>query len=288
MSTPTSIKLTAASESARYAQEIRGRLEEDSIVIAVEGDDDVRIDRKLFKKDVVIIPTQGENRLMNIDKELFDSYPRNLIAIKDADFDHLNGTVTSHNHIFLTDKHDMEMTMIDCDIIDNILAEYLSDTDDFGDLCDGEKLIATLSDNLKDYSYIKWLNNVDDCRINFGVVTMSRLKAAESKISISSALEVLYDNEANNRSEVKKVSEVEVIEFIDNHPCEKLDLLICGHDFCGAMLEWMRTKGSKKNLRRTDLESFIRLQYSPEKFYTTNLYRKIHAWELRYKRAIVA
>ena len=49
MTNPTTIKPTSASESARIALEIRGRLEDDNIVIAVEGDDDVRIDRNLFE-----------------------------------------------------------------------------------------------------------------------------------------------------------------------------------------------------------------------------------------------
>ena len=87
----TSIKITESSENARFASEIRGRLAEDKVVIAVEGDDDVRIDRKLFKKNVAIVPTNGKIGIEQLNEDLFDSYPRNFIAIKDADFDHLNG-----------------------------------------------------------------------------------------------------------------------------------------------------------------------------------------------------
>lgn len=288
MSNSTSIRVTPASESARYAQEIRGRLQEDKIVVAVEGDDDLRIDRKLFKKNVVIVPTQGKLRLVSIDKELFDTYPQNLIAIKDADYDHLNCVAAPHDHIFLTDKHDMEMTMIDCEIIESILSEYISKTDNFESLCDGQKIINDLSANLTEYSYIKWLNDIENCSINFEVVSMKGLGAAESRVTIASALEKLYENDANNRDEVKKVNEDDVNDFIGHHPCENLDLLICGHDFCSALLEWMRNNGSKVNLTRSGLESLIRLQYSREKFYTTTLYHNIHEWELKYDRQIVA
>ena len=288
MNNPTSIRVTPASESARYAQVIRGSLQEDKVVVAVEGDDDLRIDRKLFKKNVVIVPTQGKLRLVNIDKELFDSYPKNLIAIKDADFDHLNRIPAPHNHIFLTDKHDMEMTMIDCDIIESILSEYISKADNFESLCDGQKIISDLSANLTEYSYIKWMNEIENCSINFDVVTMKGLGAAEGKVTIASALEQLYGNDVNSRDEVKKVEENDVTIFIGLHPCANLDLLICGHDFCAALLEWMRKNGSKANLNRSGLESLIRLQYSREKFYTTTLYQNIHDWELRYNRQIVA
>ena len=288
MNNPTSIRVTSASESARYAQEIRGRLQEDKVVIAVEGDDDLRIDRKLFKKNVVIVPTQGKLRLVNIDKELFDSYHKNLIAIKDADFDHLNGVVAPHNQIFLTDKHDMEMTMIDCDIIESILSEYLSKADNFESLCDGQKIISDLSANLTEYSYIKWMNENERCSINFDVVTMKGLGAADGKVTISSALEQLYSSEANSRDDVKKIKEDDVADFIGQHPCANLDLLICGHDFCAALLEWMRNNGSKINLSRSGLESLIRLQYSRKKFHATTLYHNIHEWELRCDRQIVA
>jgi len=288
MSNPTSIRVSPASETARYAQEIRGHLQEDKVVIAVEGDDDLRIDRKLFKKNVVIVPTQGKLKLISIERELFERYPRNLIGIKDADFDHLNGTPAPHDHIFLTDKHDMEMTMIDCEIIESILAEYISKDVDFENLCNGQKIINAISANLTEYSYIKWLNDIEGCSINFDVVSMSILGAAERKVTIAYALDKLFENDANSRDEVKNVSEHDVSEFIAHHPCDNLDLLICGHDFCAALLEWMRKNGSKENLSRSGLERLIRLQYSPEKFHTTTLYNNIHAWELMCDRQIVA
>ena len=288
MNNTTTIVPSASSESARFALEIRGRLGNDEIVIAVEGNDDVRVNRKLFKKNVTLIRTYGKVRLLNIDRELFDLYPRNLIAIKDADFDHLNGTGTPHENIFLTDKHDMEMTMIDEEIADSILAEQLKDIENFDKICSGRELIETLTINLREYSYIKWLNDVCGCNINFGVVTMHGLGAASSPIHIETALEALYNNEANDREEVKKVSEEDVITFVEKHPCEDLALLVCGHDFCSSMLEWMKGKGVKNNVTRSGLEGMIRMLYSSQKFRTTKLYSGIHAWETKYGRLIVA
>lgn len=287
MSNPTSIILTSESESARYAQKIRGHIADDKVVIAVEGDDDHRINRKLFK-NVVISPTFGKMKLLNIDKDLFDLYPRNLIAIKDADFDHLNGTAVMHKHIFLTDKHDMEMTMIDCEIVESILAEYLELTDEFENPCDGQGLVSSLSENLKEYSYIKWQNDVEDCRINFAVVSMSSLGTAEGKVTIRKALDKLFANPANNREGVRVLTEDEVRVFMDSHPCDNLSLLTCGHDFCDSMLEWMRKNGLKRNLSSKRIESDIRLLYSPQKFHATTLYQNIHAWEMLYDRDIVA
>jgi len=284
----TSIKITESSENARFASEIRGRLAEDKVVIAVEGDDDVRIDRKLFKKNVAIVPTNGKIGIEQLNEDLFDSYPRNFIAIKDADFDHLNGNKPSHNQVFLTDKHDMEMTMIDSEIVESIIAEYLGKADNFEEICSGQELIDTLSGNLCDYSYIKWFNDVEDCKINFESVKMSVLRFHAESVSVSSALAKLYENEANDREEVKKVSEGDVTDFKKNHPCEDLGLLICGHDFTLTMLEWLRSNGMKNNITRSGLESDIRLLYNSAKFKKSTLFKLINAWELEHDRSIVA
>ena len=288
MSNHTSIRISPDSETASFAVEIRGRLQENQVVIAVEGDDDVRIDRKLFKKSVAIVPTHGVVGIQDLDVDLFETYPRNFIAIKDADFDHLNRVEPAHRNIFLTDKHDMEMTMIDCEIVESIIAEHLSMVENYEDICNGQKLIEKISDNLEDYSYIKWLNDVDGCNINFDVVTMVGLGADNVKVQIASALGKLYENAANNREEVKKISESDVVEFKMTHTCEDLALLVCGHDFTSAMLEWLRKNGSKKNMTRTGLESVIRLQYNSEKFRSTTLCRLIQAWERENDREIVA
>ena len=288
MTNPTTIKPTSASESARIALEIRGRLEDDNIVIAVEGDDDVRIDRKLFKKGIVFVPMQGKVKLLNIDKELFDAYPRNLIAIKDADFDNLNGTTTPHRNIFLTDKHDMEMTMVDDEIVESIISENIPSSDEIYSLCNGHELIRELCENLKCYSYIKWFNDSEDCSINFDVVNMKALNVAQKAVSLKDALDKIYEYEANNRTEIRKVTGDEVSAFIDHHPCEDLLQLVCVHDFCSTLIEWMRVHGAKGNLKRSGLEGLIRIQYNSTKFRKSSLYEDIHFWETKYGRSIVA
>ncbi len=288
MNNQTSIKITVNSENARFASEIRGRLAEDKVVIAVEGDDDIRIDRKLFKKNVAIVPTNGKIGIQHLSEELFNAYPRNFIAIKDADFDHLNRKTPPHKQIFLTDKHDMEMTMIDCEIVESIIAEHLGNSNNYEEICDGQKLIDTLSDNLREYSYIKWLNDVEDCNINFESVKLSVLCSERERVPVSRALAKLYENKANVRESVKRVSEDIVLEFKKSHPCEDLALLICGHDFTSTMLEWLRNNGLNKNMTRSGLESDIRLLYNSAKFKTSDLYQYIHIWESENDREIVA
>lgn len=78
----TSIKITESSENARFASEIRGRLAEDKVVIAVEGDDDVRIDRKLFKKNVAIVPTNGKIGIEQLNEDLLIAIPAILLRLK--------------------------------------------------------------------------------------------------------------------------------------------------------------------------------------------------------------
>lgn len=289
MNNPTSITITAASESARIAQLVRGNIDKNKVVIAVEGDSDLRLDIKLFNEHAKIEPMYGKLQLLSLDPELYNVFPRNLIAIKDADFDHLNGTNPPHRNVFLTDKHDIEMTMIDSEIIESILAEYIAKADNYTELCDGQRLIDKLSENLRDYSYIKWKNDVDNGKVNFNVVRMKNLGVAHSPVSFTKALNFIYSNDRNRREEVVKITEADMASFKENHPCEDLALLVCGHDFCASMVEWIRSiPNSLSELSKDGLERIIRLLYTPAKFHNTNLFRNIRAWELEYDRSIVA
>lgn len=289
MSNPTSITISAASESARIAQLVRGNLNNDKVIIAVEGDSDVRLNIKLFNENAKIEPMYGKLKLLNLDPELYNVFPRNLIAIKDADFDHLNGINPPHKNIFLTDKHDIEMTMIDSEIMESILAEYISKAENYSDLCDGQRLIDQLSENLKDYSYIKWKNDIDNGLVNFNVVRMKDLGVANSPASFTTALNSIYSKDCNRREEVDIITEADMTSFKEIHPCEDLALLVCGHDFCASMVEWIRNiPNSLSGLSRDGLEGIIRMLYTPAKFHNTNLFRNIHVWELEYDRFIVA
>ena len=289
MNNPTSITITAASESARIAQLVRGNMDNDKVVIVVEGDSDLRLDIKLFNEHAKIEPMYGKLKLLSLDSELYNVFPRNLIAIKDADFDHLNGIHPPHKNVFLTDKHDIEMTMIDSEIIDSILAEYIGRADNYNELCDGQNLIDNLAENLKDYSYIKWKNDVDNGHINFDTVRMKELGVANSPASFTRALNLIYSKGCNSREEVEIIKEADMDSFKEEHPCEDLALLVCGHDFCASMVEWIRSiPKSLSGLSKDGLEGIIRMLYTPAKFHDTNLYRNIHAWELKYDRCIVA
>lgn len=289
MNNPTSITISAASESARIAQLVRGNMDKNKVVIVVEGDSDLRLDIKLFNEHAKIEPMYGKLKLLSLDPELYNVFSRNLIAIKDADFDHLNGINPPHKNVFLTDKHDIEMTMIDSEIIESILAEYIGKADNYSELCDGQNLIDNLAENLKDYSYIKWKNDVDNGHINFDAVRMKELEVANSPASFTKSLDIIYSKGCNSRGEVEIIKETDMISFKEKHPCEDLALLVCGHDFCASMVEWIRSvPNNLSGLSKEGLEGIIRMLYSPAKFYATSLYRNIHKWELEYDRSIVA
>jgi hypothetical protein len=289
MNNPTSITISAASESARIAQLVRGNMDKNKVVIVVEGDSDLRLDVKLFNEHAKIEPMYGKLKLLSLDPELYNVFSRNLIAIKDADFDHLNGINPPHKNVFLTDKHDIEMTMIDSEIIESILAEYIGKADNYSELCDGQNLIDNLAENLKDYSYIKWKNDVDNGHINFDAVRMKELEVANSPASFTKSLDIIYSKGCNSRGEVEIIKETDMISFKEEHPCEDLALLVCGHDFCASMVEWIRSvPNNLSGLSKEGLEGIIRMLYSPAKFYATSLYRNIHKWELEYDRSIVA
>lgn len=287
----TSIKLKdpVKTETARYALEIRGRLQSDGIVVAVEGPDDKRLQLKLFSKKVHIVHTIGCLNLTSLDPELYEKYKGSFVAIKDADFDHLNGKKSPYSNLFLTDKHDIEMTMIDNEIIESIITEYLSNVDNFFDICDGQSQMDAIMNRLTELSYIKWANNVFDGCINFDVIKTMEMYKNDAYITVDDALKTIYGSGANNRTKVKRFTKTDILGFIKTHPCSDRRFLICGHDFCNVLACWINgfEKSSDKNLNGKKIESMIRLQYTKEKFKKTQLYKDIHKWEENYSHVII-
>ena len=95
-------------------------------LVLVEGDSDIRLFRKLFDADhckVENIPG-GKFKLEDCVEELIRSYPL-VIGIRDADFEHLKSSSYSKSNMFLTDYHDIEVTMLaQKEILHAFLFEY--------------------------------------------------------------------------------------------------------------------------------------------------------------------
>ena len=86
--------------------------------IFVEGDSDIKLFRKFFLLDkckVESIPG-GNVKLEECVSTLIEDYPL-IIGIRDADFKNLDSFCYSNKNMFLTDFHDIEVTMLSQEVV---------------------------------------------------------------------------------------------------------------------------------------------------------------------------
>ena len=96
--------------------------------VLLEGDTDVRLFRKFFNENTCKVENiTGGNLQLEIAVERLLDIHKLVIGIRDADFIHLNGIDYDKENMFLTDFHDIEMTLIHNDsTFSAVLFEFLS------------------------------------------------------------------------------------------------------------------------------------------------------------------
>ena len=128
------------------------------VIVVVEGPDDKEVYQKVMDANAVCFYVD-----CNCDKHfvilnaLNNKYGNRLLAIKDADFDRLDGTANPYPNMMLTDTHDMEGM-----IVSECLSELQGDD---AVRCQGINL-ADIYVELEDVSYLKWFNHVNHYGIN--------------------------------------------------------------------------------------------------------------------------
>jgi hypothetical protein len=86
----------------------------DKVCILVEGPEDVKIYSNFFKKVNSRISIRKSRGKSNVEKalEILSKETTHAIGVCDADFDHLNNKTNLIESLFVTDYHDIEMTIL--------------------------------------------------------------------------------------------------------------------------------------------------------------------------------
>ena len=129
---------------------------EGKVFVIVEGADDEKIYRCfLDERKVTFYIAKNCLYVVELLKELKTnpSFRDRLIGIKDADFDHILGrSYPDLGNLFLTDYHDIEMTILSNSFEDFLKAEYK--------LPNATPLIEKVAEDLKSLSYLRLYNEV--------------------------------------------------------------------------------------------------------------------------------
>lgn len=270
-------------DSSSKTNEIRLLLKhptyKNSLVIILEGSTDIRLFRSLLYSDSVCLESvDGKVDLINVMNDLKEDRNISVIAICDADFDHINNLADERakSGIYLTDVHDAETMLVNSPSLTSFIDEY-SNHDNHaeinGQLKDcvlsvayeiGLIRLTSFNDkmnlNMKKMNYNNFINinklNVDLNKEQFISDILIRSKSLKSGVDKDLIL---------SRYEEEKQLEHSLLQ------------VCCGHDIANivAMLYSQRWVSCVQNINKDKVESALRLAYTIEYFKNTSLYTKI-------------
>ena len=231
---------------------------EGKVVLVVEGADDKEVYEKVTDASSVCIYVD-----CNCDKHLVilnalnSCYGNRLLAIKDADFDRLDGTLPPYSNLVLTDTHDMEGM-----IVEECLSELQGED---AERCENITLDDIYSE-LEDISYLKWFNHINHCGINFSDATLDL------------DIKAYFNACVANTNNVVGVSLADMYAFKGAHQGVSKKDLCNGHDLFERI--YVRAKAAKvSNFAKKTFFRRLRRAYPGDKFITTSLYQDIRKWE---------
>jgi hypothetical protein len=240
----------------------------DKILIIVEGESDRKIYSYLFDSSAIQFYENGScDGIPDILEKLNVNYLNRCIAIKDADFDHLENKTYDLPNLFLTDCHDIEMMLIDEDLEEKICCEFLDES------C---KCVKNCMADLKIVFYLKWYNISEHLCLNVrSFAHLGDIYNGRSAVDLDSCVKKLYQT-AGNKEKSPDIGQ-KLVAFIASHATEDYKNLTNGHDLCNALLLYVRARGGMTSSE--EISKLARAAYSLNKFKSTRLFRDISNWE---------
>jgi hypothetical protein len=244
------------------------------VFVLLEGETDIRLFRKLFNSNqckVENIPG-GNTKVEEATEELSNIY-QFIIGIRDADFIKLNNIQYSKTNMFLTDFHDIEMTLIaEQEVFSSILSEY-TDIQEVNHDTIRENILKII----EDISLMKWLNENENLQFSFKKISFQHLISIPNfKIDFQQYFNNLLSKSPNAQiTDLNLIlAKIQVLKSKNPNPLQ----LCNGHDFLKALAEFLRKNGKVVNLSDDLLTGIFRIKYGKEYFSKTELYTKIKQW----------
>jgi len=255
-------------------------------IVLVEGDDDARWLRKFLSTRCRLLPAFGKALAIEALREV--EALGGILAVVDADFDHLLERALPSANVLRTDAHDVECMLLASGALEQVLAE-LGSAEKIASFVQtrtsiraallaaarpvGVFLLAILPDHLHS-------------DVVFTGLSVSKLKFGE----ILNHETFLVDlpalvREVKNRSQRQDIAEHDAVARLQAH-CERHEStdpwqLCRGHDLCAILLHGLcGAFGSAKpsQLTQERLEGSLRLAYSQADFSKTKLCADLLLW----------
>ena len=246
--------------------------------LITEGDTDARVWKNLIDstKCRVEIAHNKDKAIKVLDILERDNFG-GVLAIVDADFWILDGTIISNPNLLLTDTHDLETMLLKSPALEKVLSEHGSE--------EKIKLFAkdirqTLLESARVIGYLRWVS----LKFNYGL----KFEDLAFKKFINEKTLAINESDlittVKNNSQQLGLDEKEIRAKMDSLKTNVQDMwyVCCGHDMISilsiALCKSLGTRNSKQ-VEPDVLEKDLRLAYESSHFRLTQLYTAIQDWE---------
>ena len=250
--------------------------------LLVEGTSDKKFYKRFINKEsCLVIPLSGKPsskfRVIQVLEILKKSNFEGILAIVDADFDHLEICAYQNINLLRTDTHDLETMLLQSPALEKVIREFGSEdkitkfNKDIREvLLDTEILVG----------YLRWISQTDKLSLAFSSITFSKF-ISEKTLQIN---ELKLIQEVKNKSQASFLKDEDLQQKLVNKKHNNHDpwQVCCGHDLVEILSIGLRKAiGSNKaaEVEVNSLERNLRLAYEETYFDKTQLYLHIKTWQ---------
>ena len=223
--------------------------------LLVEGSSDrIFYERFVDKVACVLISISGKPssklRVIEVLSTLGKSNFQGIIAVIDADFDHLKAPLHRTANLIRTDTHDLETMLLKSSALEKVIAEFGSEEKiaKFG-----RDVRAALLEAGMPIGYFLWISQLDELNLTFDGITFSKF-IDDQTLQID---ELKLIQEVKNKSQAFGLKSENLQQRLTNQKSNNHDpwQVCCGHDLVEIFsLGLRRAIGSAKT---SDVESIV-------------------------------
>jgi hypothetical protein len=243
--------------------------------LLVEGSSDKTFyERFTDKITCQLFVTSGKNRAIKILEILDKASFQGVLAIVDADFDHLEILPDTSPNLIRTDTHDLETMSLNSSALEKVIAEFGSE-DKIVKF--GRDIRKVLLEAGMPIGYLLWISQLDRLNLTFSNITFSKfindrtLQVDECKLI----------QEVKNKSQNSALKNEDIQERLANQRSDDHDpwQVCCGHHLVKILsFSLCKVIGSAK-VDPDTLERSLRLAYEETYFCQTQTYLSVRSWE---------
>lgn len=248
------------------------------VFLLVEGESDQKLYRKLYDSAVVKIePIPGGKGKIEEGLRTLLHLHKLVIGIRDADFIHLNNAFLLHENLFVTDHHDLEMTMASEDeVFSSVLCEYCED-----EKSKHQEIKNRLLEVLSFIGYFRWYSEANNMLFKFDTFSMKEvINFSSFELDRLKLIETIILQSPDSLIKDKNALYKEIELFIESNPVNQLLQLCNGHDLMKIIALYTQHYSSPQKPKVNDktIAAGFRQAYSLRHFKQTRLYADTNMW----------